>query len=248
MVTLKSQQEIQLMRAAGQILKRTLEKVRTYVVPGRITKDIDDLAAKLIEQENALPAFKGYRGFPANICVSVNEQVVHGIPSSEKKLKSGDIVSLDFGVCYKGYFADAAVTLPVGKIDSSRKKLIRVTRDSLWQAIKQARPGKYLGDISYAIQRYVESQGFSIVRQFVGHGIGRNLQEEPEVPNFGKPHQGLLLKEGMVLAIEPMVNMGSWEVEILNDNWTVVTKDRSPSAHFEHTVAITRNGPEVLTG
>jgi len=236
------------MRAAGQILKRTLEKVRTYVVPGRITKDIDDLAAKLIEQENALPAFKGYRGFPANICVSVNEQVVHGIPSSEKKLKSGDIVSLDFGVCYKGYFADAAVTLPVGKIDSSRKKLIRVTRDSLWQAIKQARPGKYLGDISYAIQRYVESQGFSIVRQFVGHGIGRNLQEEPEVPNFGKPHQGLLLKEGMVLAIEPMVNMGSWEVEILNDNWTVVTKDRSPSAHFEHTVAITRNGPEVLTG
>ena len=218
------------------------------MVPGRITKDIDDLAAKLIEQENALPAFKGYRGFPANICVSVNEQVVHGIPSSEKKLKSGDIVSLDFGVCYKGYFADAAVTLPVGKIDSSRKKLIRVTRDSLWQAIKQARPGKYLGDISYAIQRYVESQGFSIVRQFVGHGIGRNLQEEPEVPNFGKPHQGLLLKEGMVLAIEPMVNMGSWEVEILNDNWTVVTKDRSPSAHFEHTVAITRNGPEVLTG
>jgi methionyl aminopeptidase len=235
------------MRAAGQILKRTLEKVRTYVVPGRITKDIDDLAAKLIEQENALPAFKGYRGFPANICVSVNEEVVHGIPSSEKKLKSGDIVSLDFGVCYKGYFADAAVTLPVGKIDSSRKKLIRVARDSLWRAIKQARPGKYLGDISYATQRYVESHGFSIVRQFVGHGIGRSLQEEPEVPNFGKPHQGLLLKEGMVLAIEPMVNMGGWEVEILNDSWTVVTKDRSPSAHFEHTVAITRNGPEVLT-
>ncbi len=236
------------MRAAGQILKRTLEKVRAYVVPGRITKDIDDLAAKLIEQENALPAFKGYRGFPANICVSVNEEVVHGIPSSEKKLKSGDIVSLDFGVCYKGYFADAAVTLPVGKIDASRKKLIRVTRDSLWRAIKQARPGNYLGDVSYAIQSYVESQGLSIVRQFVGHGIGRSLQEEPEVPNFGKPHQGLLLKEGMVLAIEPMVNMGGWEVEILNDNWTVVTKDRSPSAHFEHTVAITRNGPEVLTG
>jgi len=247
MVTLKSPQEIELMRAAGQILKRTLEKVRAYVVPGRITKDIDDLAAKLIEQESAIPAFRGYRGFPANICVSVNEEVVHGIPSSEKELKAGDIVSLDFGVCYKGYFADAAVTLPVGKIDSSRKKLIRVARDSLWRAIKQARPGKYLGDISYATQRYVESHGFSIVRQFVGHGIGRSLQEEPEVPNFGKPHQGLLLKEGMVLAIEPMVNMGGWEVEILNDSWTVVTKDRSPSAHFEHTVAITRNGPEVLT-
>ncbi|MFH1338829.1 MAG: type I methionyl aminopeptidase [Candidatus Omnitrophota bacterium] len=247
MVTLKSPQEIELMRAAGRILKRILENLKTCVAPGGITGEIDDLAAELVEKEGAAPAFKGYRGYPANICISVNEEVVHGIPVPGKELKPGDIVSLDFGVCYMGYFADAAITLPVGKIDSSRRKLIRVTREAMWRAIRQARPGKYLGDVSYATQRYVESRGFSVVRQFVGHGIGRCLQEEPEIPNFGEPHQGLLLEEGMVLAIEPMVNMGGWEVEILDDGWTVVTKDRLPSAHFEHTVAITSNGPEVLT-
>jgi methionyl aminopeptidase len=178
--------------------------------------------------------------------MSINEEVVHGIPS-EKKIKEGDIVSLDLGIVYKGYFSDAAITLPVGAIKPSVKRLIRVTRESLWQGIKQAHPGKHLGDISYSIQRHVETNRFSVVRQFVGHGIGLNLQEEPEVPNFGQPHQGMVLKAGMVLAIEPMVNMGSWEVEILDNGWTVVTKDRLPSAHFEHTVAITENGPEVLT-
>lgn len=247
MVSLKSPQEIELMAEAGRILKRILERLKTCVAAGRTTGEIDELAAELARKEGVSPAFKGYRGYPANICVSVNEEVVHGIPSYARELNPGDIVSLDFGVCYQGYFADAAITLPVGKIDSSRRKLIRVTREAMRRAIRQAGPGKYLGDISYATQRYVESCGFSVVRQFVGHGIGRCLQEEPEIPNFGESHQGLLLKEGMVLAIEPMVNMGGWEVEVLDDGWTVVTKDRLPSAHFEHTVAVTRNGPEVLT-
>lgn len=246
MVTLKSPQEIESMRAAGQILKSVLQKLKTCVVAGRTTQEIDDFAGRLIEQEDAIPAFKGYKGFPANICISVNEEVVHGIPS-EREIKTGDIVSLDLGICYRGYFVDAAITLPVDAVDSSRRKLIRVTQESLWRGIRQAKSGGYLGDVSYAIQECVESHGFSVVRQFVGHGIGRSLQEEPEIPNFGRPHQGLFLKEGMVLAIEPMVNMGGWEVEVLEDKWTVVTKDRLPSAHFEHTVAITRNRPEILT-
>lgn len=235
-----------MMRITGQIFRRVIQKLRVFVAPDRTTQEVDDYAGELIAQEKATAAFKGYRGFPANICMSINEEVVHGIPS-EKKIKEGDIVSLDLGIVYKGYFSDAAITLPVGAIKPSVKRLIRVTRESLWQGIKQAHPGKHLGDISYSIQRHVETNRFSVVRQFVGHGIGLNLQEEPEVPNFGQPHQGMVLKAGMVLAIEPMVNMGSWEVEILDNGWTVVTKDRLPSAHFEHTVAITENGPEVLT-
>lgn len=246
MVNLKSPQEIEIMRIAGQIFKRIIQKLSAFIAPLKSTQEIDDYAAQLIAQEKATAAFKGYRGFPANICISINEEVVHGIPS-EKKINEGDIVSLDLGIVYKGYFADAAVTLPVGAIKPSVKRLLRVTRESLWQGIKQAHPGKHLGDISYSIQRHVEANGFSVVRQFVGHGIGLNLQEEPEIPNFGQPHQGMVLKAGMVLAIEPMVNMGSWEVEILDNGWTVVTKDRLLSAHFEHTVAITENGPEVLT-
>jgi methionyl aminopeptidase len=246
MITLKSPQEIELMSFAGQILKRIIQKLQAFVVPGITTQQIDDYSTQLIAEEHVSSAFKGYRGYPANICISVNEEVVHGIPS-EKKIKWGDIVSLDLGINYKGYFADSAITMPVGRIESSVRKLIRITRESLSRGIRQAQAGKYIGDISHSIQTFVEDNGFSVVRQFVGHGIGCNLQEEPEVPNFGRPHEGIALKAGMVLAIEPMVNMGSWEVEILDNKWTVVTKDRLPSAHFEHTVAITENGPEVLT-
>ncbi len=246
MVVLKSPEEIELMRSAGRSLKRIIQRLRLFVSPDKTTQVIDEYAARLFEEENVIPAFKGYRGFPANICISSNEEVVHGIPS-DKIIRAGDIVSLDVGVNYRGYFADSAITIPVGDVKPRFKKLIRITEESLWRGIKKARAGNHLGDISYAIQRYVEDNGFSVVRQFVGHGIGSNLQEEPEIPNFGRPKEGIVLKVGMVLAIEPMVNLGGWEVEILDDGWTVVTKDRLPSAHFEHTVAITNNGPEVLT-
>ena len=246
MVALKNPNEIELMSTAGKILRGVLENLCKYVDVGRTTQEIDEYAGRLITEKKAIVAFRGYRGFPANMCISVNEEVVHGIPS-KRRLNHGDIVSLDVGLSYNGYFADTAITLPVGKISHELKKLIRVTRESLDAGIKQARPGKYLGDISYSIQRYVEDNGFSVVRQFVGHGIGSRLQEEPEVPNFGKPNQGILLESGMALAIEPMVNMGGWEVEIKDDGWTVVTKDRLPSAHCEHTLVITKNGPEVLT-
>jgi methionyl aminopeptidase len=199
-----------------------------------------------MQKENVTPAFKGYNGFPANICTSINEEIVHGIPG-ERKLKAGEIIAIDVGINYKGYFSDRAVTLAVGKIDSGARKLIEVTQDALSEGIKQARPDKRLSDISYAIQSYVEKHKFSVVREFVGHGIGSRLHEEPEIPNFGRSHQGPELKTGMVLAIEPMVNMGTWESRILDNGWTAVTKDKQPSAHFEHTVAITKNGPEILT-
>jgi len=246
MDTLKTPHEIELMRDAGQILRKIIQKLSVHAAPGSTTQEIDQYAAALIREEGATAAFKGYRGFPANICISINEEVVHGIPST-RKIKLGDIVSLDLGLSYRGYFADTAVTLAIGKIKPMVRKLLRVTKEALFKGIKQAYPGKYLGDISYSIQRHVETNGFSVVRQFVGHGIGRKLQEEPEVPNFGRPKQGAVLKAGMVLAIEPMVNMGNWEVDVLDDDWTVVTKDKLPSAHFEHTVAITEHGPEVLT-
>jgi methionyl aminopeptidase len=197
-------------------------------------------------KENAIPAFKGYKGFPATVCTSVNEEIVHGIPG-KRRLKEGDIISIDLGVNYQGYFSDAAVTLPVGNIDAKKRKLIEVTKKSLAEGIKQAKAGNNLFDISYSIQNYVEKNGFSVVRQFVGHGIGRSLHEEPEIPNFGRAKEGEVLKTGMVFAIEPMVNMGTWECEILENGWTAVTKDRLPSAHFEHTVAITEKGPEILT-
>lgn len=246
MINLKSSQEMEMMSLAGQILKGIIQRLKTFIVADRTTKQIDGYALDLITRENATAAFKGYNGFPANVCISINEEVVHGIPS-EKKIKYGDIVSLDIGIAYNGFFADSAFTLPVGKIKPSLRKLIRVTQECLTRGIKQARPGKYLGDISYSIQNYVESNGFSVVRQFVGHGIGLDLHEEPEIPNFGKQQEGTVLKAGMVLAIEPMVNMGGWEVETSSDGWTVITKDRLPSAHFEHTVAVTEQGPKILT-
>ena len=208
--------------------------------------EVDGIAEGLFRQEKVASAFKGYRGYPAYICTSVNEEIVHGIPGP-RILLEGDILSLDAGIQYEGYFSDAAVTLPIGRVDAKAKKLIEVTRQSLIEGIRQAKENNRLFDISHAIQAFVEKHGFSVVRQFVGHGIGRNLHEEPEIPNFGRPGEGVTLKSGMVLAIEPMVNVGEWESEILENGWTAVTRDGLPSAHFEHTVAITEDGPEILT-
>ncbi|MCX5701360.1 MAG: type I methionyl aminopeptidase [Candidatus Omnitrophica bacterium] len=246
MIPIKSEKDLEMLRKSGKILARVMLRLQELIKVNISTEEIDQLAEKLILEEDAVSAFKGYKGFPANICASVNEEIVHGIPDS-RRIREGDILSLDLGINYKGYFSDLAVTLTVGKVDAQVKKLIEVTKAALSVGITQARQDNHLSDISYAIQDYVERSGFSVVRQFVGHGIGLSLHEEPEIPNFGLPHRGEILKNGMVLAIEPMVNMGTWEAEILNNGWTAVTKDRMPSAHFEHTIAITSNGPEILT-
>jgi len=231
---------------SGKILAKIMQKLREFIRAGISTQEIDQLTEELVCKENAIPAFKGYKGFPANICTSINEEIVHGIPG-ERRLENGDIISLDLGINYKGYFSDAAITLAIGGIETKTKKLIEVTKTALSEGIKQARIDNHLSDISYAIQSYVEKNGFSVVREFVGHGIGLKLHEEPEIPNFGRPQQGPILREGMVFAIEPMVNMGTWESKILDNGWTAVTKDGLVSSHFEHTVAITENGPAILT-
>jgi methionyl aminopeptidase len=246
MIPLKSQKELQMLKRSGKILADVLQKVQRIVRPGITTSDIDRLSEELILKEKALPAFKGYKGFPATACVSVNEEIVHGIPGP-RILLEGDIVSIDLGVNYRGYFSDAAVTLPVGKIEGLKKKLIEVASRALDIGIAQALAGNNLTDISFGIQSFVEGHGFSVVRQFVGHGIGRALHEEPEIPNFGKPHLGPQLKSGMVLAIEPMINIGGWECRITANGWTAETSDGASSAHFEHTVAITDKGPVILT-
>ncbi len=246
MISLKSEKDLQMMREAGKILAKIMQELQKGITAGISTGEINRMAGDLIRREGVKSAFKGYRGFPGEICVSVNEEVVHGIPG-ERRLVEGDIISLDLGIEYKGYFSDTAITLPIGEVNPRTKKLIEVTKRSLLKGIRQARINNHLSDISYAIQNYTESQGFSVVRQFVGHGIGINLHEEPEIPNFGPPNQGPRLLSGMVLAIEPMINTGGWECETMDDGWTVVTKDRLPSAHFEHTVAITPYGPEILT-
>jgi len=246
MIPLKTQDDLVMLRKSGKMLAVVMQKLRERVKPGISTQELDSLAEDLILQDDAKPAFKGYKGYPATICASVNNEIVHGIPG-QRYLVEGDIISIDLGIDYKGYFSDAAVTVAVGRIDSKIKKLIEVAKISLTEGIKKARAGNYLFDISHAIQGYVEKNGFSVVRQFVGHGIGNQLHEEPEVPNFGSPHKGPLLKKGMVLAIEPMINLGSWEAEILDNGWTAVTKDGLASAHFEHTVAITENAAEILT-
>ncbi len=235
-----------MLRQAGRILAGIMRRLKETVRSGVTTNELDKAAEQLIADAGVLPAFKGYRGYPATICASVNEEIVHGIPG-DRKLCEGDIISLDAGICYQGYFSDTAVTLPVGCCDTRMKKLIDVTREALAQGIRQASVENRLSDISHSIQQYVEKNGFSVVRYFVGHGIGSKLHEEPEIPNFGQPHRGPVLKAGMVLAIEPMVNMGTWESEILDNGWTAVTKDGLPSAHFEHTIAITSKGPEILT-
>jgi len=246
LIVLKSDDEIKRMRESCRIVAEVLEGIRKHVSSGVTTRELDEFAESFIRSKGAKPAFKGYRGYPSTICASVNEQVVHGIPSSVK-LKKGDIISIDIGVYYNGFYGDAALTLPVGDISSKAKKLLAVTEESLQVGIENAVTGNRLSDISFAIQNNVEPEGFSVVRNFVGHGIGRKLHEEPQIPNFGKPGQGPKLMPGMTLAIEPMVNEGGWEISILNDGWTAVTKDQSLSAHFEHTVAITKNGHDVLT-
>lgn len=246
MIPLKSEEDLVMLAKSGQILNRVMRQLKGFVKVGVSTQEIDNLAEELLRQEKALPAFKGYKQFPASICTSINEEIVHGIPGN-RKLQQGDILSLDLGVNYQGYFSDAAVTLALGKVNPRVGKLIRIAQVALEKGTREARVNNHLFDISYAIQSYVEQSGFSVVREFVGHGIGRSLHEEPEIPNFGRRHQGPLLKSGMVFAIEPMVNMGTWESRISDNGWTAVTKDGLPSAHFEHTIAITEKGPEILT-
>lgn len=247
MISLKSDRELGLMRKAGSIVAQILDEMAAMLKPGVTTADIDRYAESRIRDLKALPAFKGYHGFPACVCISVNDEVVHGIPSAKRILKDGDIVGLDFGVIYEGWYGDSARTLPVGKISADAQKLLDSTQESLMRGIAQCIEGNRVFDIGHAIQNYVEGLGYSVVREFVGHGIGRALHEEPQVPNYGPKGKGLQLKAGMVLAIEPMINAGSHEVKVLKDGWTAVTKDHSLSAHFEHTVAITSRGPEILT-
>lgn len=246
MIVLKSRREIERMKAASKIVAEVLFGLRTLVEPGISTYDLDRFAAAEAQKHNAKCAFRGYHKYPNSLCCSPNDQVVHGL-ANKKPLKSGDIISLDFGVVYDDYYGDSAITLPVGEVSTAAKRLIAVTEESLYVAINMAVPGNRLGDISFAVQDYVERRGYSVVRDFVGHGIGRSLHEDPQIPNYGTANKGVKLKAGMVLAIEPMINEKSHEVRVLSDNWTVVTCDGGLSAHFEHTVAITDNGPEILT-
>ena len=246
MIILKSAEEIEKMRKSGQIAAQISQKLTEKVKPGVTTKELDRVASTLIKMHKARPAFLGFRGFPASICTSVNDQIVHGIPGSYR-LREGDIISLDFGVVHQGYYSDMAMTLPVGSISEDAQRLIEVTRSALVSGISQMVAGNRLYDISSAIQECAESNGFSVVRDLVGHGIGQKMHEEPQIPNFGKKSTGPYLKAGMVFALEPMVNMGGYEIRTLDDHWTVVTADGSLSCHFEHTVAITDNGPEILT-
>lgn len=247
MIIIKSASEIESIRKACQIVAMALEELKNYIKEGLTTKQIELFIENLILKQGGTPAFKGYRGYPASACISVNSQVVHGIPSNNFIIQEGDIVSVDVGVIYDGFYGDGAYTYAVGNVSEQAKKLIRVTEESLYRGIEKAIAGNHVGDISEAIQRHVESHGFSVVRAFVGHGIGRNLHEDPQIPNFGKRGVGPKLKSGMTIAIEPMVNAGSHEVAILSDGWTAVTKDGSLSAHFEHTVLITDREPEILT-
>lgn len=246
MIVLKSPSEIKLMREAGRIVAIAHEEIAKRIEPGITTKEIDALAEKIIKQHDATPSFKGYHGFKGNICASVNEELVHGIPGN-RKLVEGDIITLDIGAYYRGYHGDSAWTYPVGNITAADQLLLDVTRDSLFKGLEQARPDARLSDISHAIESYVEPFGFTIVREYVGHGIGKDLHEEPQIPNYGPPGRGPRLKAGMVLAIEPMVNAGERHVITLEDNWTVVTLDGKNCAHFEHTIAITEDGYEILT-
>src|SRR5438067_2668672 len=235
------------MRRSGHIVRQVLDELRKMVAPGVTTMDLEKAAEQKIKDAGAKPAFKGYYDYPCVLCTSVNEEIVHGIPSAKRVLKAGDIVSIDCGVVLDGYYGDAAITVPVEETSPKLQKLMQVTREALYQGIEQARLGNALGDVSSAVQQHVEANGFSIVREFVGHGIGTELHEEPQVPNFGRRGDGLPLLEGMVLAIEPMVNAGRPGARLLNDNWTAVTEDGSYSAHFEHCVAVTKNGPLILT-
>lgn len=246
MIIIKSQDEIEKIARACKIVAEVLRDLIYLVEPGITTKDIEIFVDKKLAEKNAIAAFRGYRNYPSSLCTSVNDQVVHGIPSN-LRLREGDILSIDLGVYLEGFYGDGAITLPVGKISPAAERLLRVTEDALYIGIEKARPGNRVSDISSAIQRYVESHGYSVVRSFVGHGIGRSLHEEPQVPNYGSPGQGPRLREGMTLAIEPMVNEGTYDIKILDDGWTAVTADGKLSAHYEHTVAITENDARILT-
>jgi methionyl aminopeptidase len=248
MIILKSPDEVAKMRVAGSIVAETIDAVLAAVEPGVSTADLDVVAEAFIRERKATPSFKGYRGFPASICASLNEEVVHGIPSPKRILKEGDVLSLDFGAIWDGYHADSAVTVFVGEPPSAEaEKLVRVTEEALEAGISQIRPGGRLSDISHAVQQVVEGAGFSVVREYVGHGVGRSLHEDPQIPNYGLPGRGPELRPGLVVAVEPMVTMGDWKTRVLADDWTVVTADRSLAAHFEHTIAVTEDGREVLT-
>ncbi|HHT87585.1 MAG TPA: type I methionyl aminopeptidase [Clostridiales bacterium] len=246
-ISIKSDKEIELMQESGKILAKVLEELESYVRPGISTLEIDRKCYEIIESYGCIPSFLNYNGFPASLCISVNDEVVHGIPDKNHILKDGDIVGLDCGVIYKGYHTDAARTIPVGEITKEAKKLIEVTKQSFFEGIKFAKEGRHLHDISEVIQRYVESHGFSVVRDLVGHGIGKNLHEEPQVPNFKQKNRGPRLQAGMTLAIEPMVNAGRYDVYWMDNDWTVVTEDGSLSAHYENTILITKDEPKILT-
>lgn len=246
MIIGKSKRELEKMRAAGQLVGQVRNHLRELVEPGITTIEIDRVAEKMIRDAGALPTFKGYNGFPFSICASVNEQIVHGFPSNYE-LKEGDIFSIDCGATLEGFVGDTATTIPVGKVSEDRLKLMRVTEECLERAIKQCVPGNHLGDIGWAVQELAEANGYSVVRDYVGHGIGRRMHEDPQIPNYGRPGLGPKIKSGYVFAIEPMINLGSHHTKVLADGWTVVTVDGQPSAHFEHTIAITDEGPEVLT-
>ncbi len=246
MIILKTKREIEVMKKAGSLVAKSHELVRNYIKPGVTTNELDRLVEEFLRSQNAIPTFKGYGGFPFSICASVNEEVVHGFPT-DRKLVEGDIVSIDIGATFEGYVGDSAKTFYVGEVDDEKRRLVEATRQSFYEGIKFAKTTYRLSDISHAIQSYAESQGFSVVRDFVGHGVGKNMHESPQIPNFGKPGKGPRLQEGMVLAIEPMINAGTYHVKVLDNDWTVVTVDGRPSAHYEHTVAITDGEPELLT-
>lgn len=246
MIIYKSEHEIEYIRQACKLTADTLTVLIEAVKPGISTKELDTIAEDYIRSHGGIPSCKGYYGYPATICASINDQVVHGIPS-ERKLKNGDIISIDLVSSINGYHGDSAVTVPVGNVNPKTMKLLKITEESLFKGIEQAVVGNRIGDISYAVQKYTEAAGYGVVRDFVGHGLGREMHEDPQIPNFGEPHKGPLLKPGMVLCIEPMINMGTHKVRILDDDWTAVTQDGKMSAHFEHTIVITENGPEILT-
>jgi methionyl aminopeptidase len=246
-IVCRSAAELERMREAGRLVGEVLTELAAHVAPGITTADLDDLAETRIRRAGAIPAFKGYHGYPATICASVNEEVIHGIPSGRRILNEGDVISIDVGASLDGYFGDSAVTLAVGQVSEEAATLLRVTDESLYKAIEVVKPGGRISDIGHAVQKHVEAYGFSVVREFVGHGIGQKMHEEPQVPNYGEPGRGPRLTEGMVLAIEPMVNAGKPAVKVLADGWTAVTRDGSLSAHFEHTVAVTADGAWILT-
>jgi len=246
MIVLKSEKEIVAIRKSSRIVAQVLAELQKMIEAGIPTKELDAFAEKRAREMDAVPAFKGYRGYPSSLCTSINEEIIHGIPSS-RRLRDGDILSLDFGVIYDGYYGDAAVTYPVGKTSPMAKRLIEAAEKAFFKGFEKIQEGYRISDISFAIQNSVEAEGFSVIRSFVGHGIGLSLHEEPQIPNFGAPGRGPKIKRGLVLAIEPMIAAGDWNVEIQDDNWTAITKDRSLSAHFEHTVALTQQGAEILS-